>query len=94
MSINTDQNDLKHVNPTNIRTSRSNVSRSINMSQASDANNNMLKVSYKLKTLENDEIKIANRVAMLEQEEMKMLKKIEETRKRAQKIIDSKKANE
>ena len=44
--------------------------------------------------VEKDAELLANRIALLKQEEMRTWKKIEETRKRAQEVLDMKKKNE
>jgi len=54
----------------------------------------MLKLKQMKKTIDYDSILIANRISMLQNEESKIMKKIENTRKRAEQILEIKKANE
>lgn len=54
----------------------------------------MLKLKQQKNTIDHDAILLANRISMLQNEENKIMKKIENTRKRAQQIIDIKKQNE
>ena len=46
------------------------------------------------KQADEDARLLANRIALLKQEEMKAMKKIEETRKKAQDIMEARKRNE
>ena len=60
-------------------------------SKAMSSINSMLKLKQHKKTVDNDAMLLANRITMLQNEEMKIMKKIENTRKRAEQILEIKK---
>lgn len=55
------------------------------------SDSSMLKLKQQKNTINHDAILLANRISMLQNEENKIIKKIENTRKRAQQIVDIKK---
>jgi len=54
----------------------------------------MLKLKQQKKTMDYDATLLANRISMLQNEENRIMKKIENTRKRAEQILEIKKHNE
>ena len=55
---------------------------------------NLHKLKQARKTVDKDATMLANRISMLQHEEKKLMKKIEDTRKRANQIMELKKQNE
>ncbi len=53
-----------------------------------------MKLKQQKKTVDHDAVLLANRISMLQIEESKIMKKIENTRKRAEQILEIKKQNE
>lgn len=63
------------------------------MSPSKDSEAKLLESRALRKKAEEDATLLANRIALLQLEEKKALKKIEETRKKAQEILEVKKRN-
>ena len=72
------------------------VVRSHSLSQYNTIDNNvsLLKLKNQKKLMDKDSISLANRISMLQTEESRIMKKIENTRRRAEQILEIKKHNE